>query len=126
MSIEILATKEIQMIVLLIGIDVVLGVIAAMMKKQFVIGKLAGFMKRGVLVYVFGFAVLSAVGEVLPSLSIIVTAAYWLILLALAGSILDNLGKIGLPIPKILRKYHCFQGYLKTAAGPFLVIKTLN
>ncbi|KKS90639.1 MAG: hypothetical protein UV65_C0012G0017 [Parcubacteria group bacterium GW2011_GWF2_43_11] len=104
MSIEILATKEIQMIVLLIGIDVVLGVIAAMMKKQFVIGKLAGFMKRGVLVYVFGYAVISAVGEVLPSLSIIVTAAYWLILLALAGSILDNLGKIGLPIPKILRK----------------------
>jgi len=92
------------MIVLLIGIDVVLGVIAAMMKKQFVIGKLAGFMKRGVLVYVFGYAVISAVGEVLPSLSIIVTAAYWLILLALAGSILDNLGKIGLPIPKILRK----------------------
>ena len=104
MSIEILATKEIQMIVLLIGIDVVLGIIAAMMKKEFVIGKLAGFMKRGVLVYVFGFAVISAVGEVLPSLSIIVTAAYWLILLALAGSILDNLGKIGLPIPKILRK----------------------
>ena len=104
MSIEILATREIQMIALLIGIDVVLGIIAAMMKKEFVIGKLAGFMKRGVLVYVFGFAVISAVGEVLPSLSIIVTAAYWLILLALAGSILDNLGKIGLPIPKILRK----------------------
>ena len=104
MSIEILATREIQIIVTLIGIDVILGIIAALMKKEFVIGKLAGFMKRGVLVYVFGFAVISAVGEVLPSLSIIVTAAYWLILLALAGSILDNLGKIGLPIPKILRK----------------------
>jgi len=104
MSIEILATKEIQMIVVLIGVDVILGIIAALMKKEFVIGKLAGFMKRGVLVYVFGFAVISAVGEVLPSLSIMVTAAYWLIVLALAGSILNNLGKIGLPIPKILRK----------------------
>ncbi|KKT16528.1 MAG: hypothetical protein A3D46_02645 [Candidatus Nealsonbacteria bacterium RIFCSPHIGHO2_02_FULL_43_13] len=104
MSIEILATKEIQMIVLLIGIDVILGIIAALMKKEFVLGKVAGFMKKGVLVYVFGFAVISAVGEVLPSLSIIVTMAYWLILLALIGSILDNLGKLGLPIPKILRK----------------------
>ena len=104
MSIEILATKEIQMIVLLIGIDVILGIIAALMKKEFVLGKGAGFMKKGVLVYVFGFAVISAVGEVLPSLSIIVTMAYWLILLALIGSILDNLGKLGLPIPKILRK----------------------
>ena len=104
MSIEITATREIQMIVLLIGIDVILGIIAALMKKTFVIGKLGGFMKRGVLTYVFGFAVIAAVGKVLPSLSIIVTLAYWLIILALAGSILDNLGKLGLPIPKILKK----------------------
>ena len=104
MSIEILATNQMQMIVALIGIDVVLGLIAALMKKTFVLGKVAGFMKRGVLVYVFGFAVISAVGEALPSLAIVVTAAYWLIILALIGSVLDNLGKIGLPIPKILRK----------------------
>lgn len=104
MSIEILANNQVQMIVLLIGIDVILGIIAALMKKDFVLGKVAGFMKRGILVYVFGFAVISAVGEVMPSLAIVVTAAYWLILLALIGSILDNLGKIGLPIPKMLRK----------------------
>lgn len=104
MSIEILANNQIQMIVALIGIDVILGIIAALMKKEFVLGKVAGFMKKGVLVYVFGFAVISAVGAVLPSLSIIVTLAYWLIILAIIASILDNLGKIGLPIPKILRK----------------------
>lgn len=104
MSIEILATKEIQMIVTLIGIDVILGIIAALMKKEFILGRVAGFMKRGVLVYVFGFAVLSVVGKVLPSLAIIVTMSYWLIILALAGSILDNLGKVGLPVPKFLRK----------------------
>lgn len=104
MAIEILATREIQIIVGMIGIDVVLGIIAALMKKEFVLGKVAGFMKRGVIKYVLGFAVLSAAGAALPSLSMIVTLAYWLIILALAGSILDNLGKIGLPIPKILRK----------------------
>ncbi|MFH1423556.1 MAG: phage holin family protein [Candidatus Nealsonbacteria bacterium] len=104
MFIEILATSQVQMIVTLIGVDVVLGIIVALIKKTFVLGKVAGFMKRGVLVYVFGFAVISAVGSALPSLSIMVTLAYWLILLALAGSILDNLGKLGLPVPKILRK----------------------
>jgi len=104
MSIEIIANNQIQMIIILIGIDVLLGIIAAFMKKEFVLGKIAGFMKRGILAYVFGFAVISAVGEVLPSLAIIVTAAYWLIILALVGSILDNLGKVGLPIPKVLRK----------------------
>lgn len=104
MSVEILATNQVQMIVVLVGVDVVLGIIGALMKKEFVLGKLAAFMKKGVLVYLFGFAVISAVGEVLPSLAIIVTVAYWLIILALAGSILDNLAKIGIPIPKILRK----------------------
>ena len=99
-----LATNQIQMIVILILIDVILGIIAAFLKKEFVLGKLAGFMKKGVLAYVFGFAVISAVGEALPSLAIVATAAYWLIVLALIGSILDNLGKIGIPLPKILRK----------------------
>ncbi len=99
-----LAVSQIQIVVILVGIDVVLGVAAAFMKKEFVLGKVAGFMKRGVLHYVFGFAVLAAVGQSFPSLSMAVTVAYWLIILALAGSILDNLGKIGVPVPKILRK----------------------
>ncbi len=99
-----LATNQVQIIVILIGIDVILGVVAAYMKKDFILGKLAGFMKNGVLAYVFGFAVLLAVGQAFPSLAIIVTVAYWLIILALVGSILDNLGKIGVPVPKILRK----------------------
>ncbi len=99
-----LATKHVQMIVILIGVDAILGIIAALIKKDFVLGKVAGFMKRGVLVYVFGFTVIAAVGEVIPSLAMVTTAAYWLIVLALAGSILDNLGKIGIPVPKMLRK----------------------
>lgn len=99
-----LATNQVQIIVFLVGIDVVLGLIAAFMKKDFVLGKVAGFMEKGVLFYVFGFAVLTAVGQAFPSLAIAVTVAYWLIILALVGSILDNLGKMGLSIPKILRK----------------------
>lgn len=100
----VLATSQTQTIVYLIMVDLVLGVVAAFLKKEFVLGKLGGFMKRGVLKYVLGFAVLSLAGTALPSLAWTVTIGYVLIILALVGSILDNLGKLGLPIPKILRK----------------------
>jgi len=99
-----LATNQVRIIVVLVGIDVVLGIIAAFMKKDFILGKLAGFMEKGVLYYAFGFAVLTAVGQAFPSLAMAITVAYWLIILALVGSILDNLEKIGVPVPKILRK----------------------
>lgn len=101
---EILAASQIKNIVILIMVDVVLGIIAALLKKEFVLGKLAGFMKRGVLKYVLGFAILALVGSAIPSLSWAVTAGYVLVVLALIGSILDNLGKLGLPLPRILRK----------------------
>jgi len=101
---NVLATSQIRNIVMLIGIDVVLGILAALKTKEFALGKLAGFMKKGILTYVFGFAVLILVGQALPSLDWVVSVAYYLVLLALVGSILDNLGKLGLPLPKMLRK----------------------
>jgi len=101
---NIFGSAQIKNIVMLIGIDVILGIIAALKSKEFVLGKLAGFMKRGILIYVFGFAVIIMIGEALPSLSMVVTVAYWLVVLALIGSILANLGKLGLPIPKMLKK----------------------
>src|SRR4030042_3956682 len=94
---------QMRNIVILIGVDVILGIIAALKSKEFVIGKLAGFMKRGILTYVFGFAVIIMIGEALPSLSLVVAVAYWVVVLALIGSILANLGKLGLPIPKMLK-----------------------
>ena len=50
---KILGTSQVQMIVVLIAVDVVLGVIAALLKKDFVLGKLAGFMVKPVLGYVW-------------------------------------------------------------------------
>ncbi|MBI4101687.1 MAG: phage holin family protein [Candidatus Nealsonbacteria bacterium] len=101
---EVFAISQIKNIVLLVMVDVVVGVIAALLKKEFVLGKVAGFLKRGVLKYVLGFAVLALVGASIPSLSWAVTVGYVLAILGLVGSILDNLGKLGLPIPKMLRK----------------------
>ncbi len=98
------AASQIKVIVVLLAIDVVLGIIAALIKKNFVLGKLAGFMQKGVVGYVFGFAVLAAVEKVVPSLAMVVNLAYWLVVLSLVGSILDNLSKSGVPMPKFLRK----------------------
>jgi len=102
--IALFGTTQIRWILILIAVDVVLGIVAALMRKDFRLGKLAGFMKRGILVYVLGFAVLEMVAQALPSLILLVTIAFILIILALVGSILNNLGKMGLPIPTYFKK----------------------
>lgn len=102
--IALFGTTQIQWIVILVAIDVILGVVAALLKKDFRLGKLAGFMKKGVVAYVLGFAVLEIVAQALPSLALVVWVAFVLIVLALVGSILNNLAKIGLPLPAYLKK----------------------
>jgi len=97
-------TSYMQWILILIAVDVVLGVIGALVKKEFQLGKVAGFMKRGIITYVLGFAILEIVAQMLPALAMFTTVAYFLILLALVGSILSNLGKFGLKVPSILTK----------------------
>jgi len=102
--IALFGTTYIYWILILIAIDVVLGIIAALMKKDFRLGKLANFMVKPVLGYVLGFAVLEMVAQALPSLAWLVLVAFALIVLALIGSILNNLGKMGLPLPAYLKK----------------------
>ena len=99
-----LGPSGIQWILVLISIDVVLGIAAALLKKDFRLGKVASFMVKPVLGYVFGFTVLTMLAQSLPSLEIMVVAAYFLILLALIGSILNNLGKLGIKLPPSLGK----------------------
>ena len=99
-----LGPSGIQWILVLISIDVVLGIAAALLKKDFRLGKVASFMVKPVLGYVFGFTVLTMLVQSLPSLEIMVVVAYFLILLALIGSILNNLGKLGISFPVSLRK----------------------
>ncbi|MBI5123348.1 phage holin family protein [Candidatus Roizmanbacteria bacterium] len=102
--IALFGTTQMQWIVILIAIDVVLGIIAAIVKKNLLLGKLANFMKGPILAYVLGFAVLEMVGQALPKLAYIVLVAFVLIVIALLVSILKNLGRLGLPLPGILKK----------------------
>ena len=102
--IALFGTFQMQIIVILIAIDVVLGIIGGIVKKDLVLGKLANFMKGPVLVYVLGFAVIEIVGQALPKLALIVPVVFVLIVIALLASILKNSGKLGLPLPTILKK----------------------
>ena len=102
--IALFGTFQIQWIVILLAVDVVLGIIAALVKKEFAFGKLCNFMKGPVLGYVLGFAVIEMVGQALPKLAYIVPVVFVLIIIALLASILKDLGKLGLPLPAILKK----------------------
>jgi len=97
-------TWQIQVIVILIAVDVILGIIAALVRKEFDWKKLANFMKGPVLGYVFGFVVLQAVVQALGTLNFVVRAAYVLIVLALLASIFRNLSRLGIPVPDSLKK----------------------
>ena len=95
---------QMQWIVILIAVDVILGIIASLVKKEFAFSKLANFMKGLILAYVLGFAVIKLVGEALPKLAFIVPVAFVLIVIALVASIIGNLGRLGIPLPKCLKK----------------------
>lgn len=102
--ISLFANYQMQIIVILLVIDVVLGIISACAKKAFDFRKLGNFMKGPVLGYILGFVVIEIVGQALPVLALIVPVVFVLVVIALLASIIRNLGKLGVPLPGILKK----------------------
>ena len=102
--IDLFATTQMQWIVILIIIDIFLGIIAALVKREFAFSKLCNFMKWPVIGYVFGFAVIEMVGQAIPFLSWFVPTTFVLIVIVLLASIFGNLGKLGVPLPGSLKK----------------------
>lgn len=98
------ATWQMQVIVTLIAVDVLLGIISALIKKEFVFGKLANFMKGPVLAYIFGFMIVEITGETFPSLGFITPVSFVLIGIVLLASIFRNLSRLGIPVPNGLKK----------------------
>ena len=97
-------TWQMQVIATLIVIDVILGIIAALIRKEFLFRKLADFMKGPVLSYVFGFAIVQIIGREFPSLRFVIMSSFVLIVLVLLASIFRNLSKLGIPVPDGLKK----------------------
>ncbi|MBL7141797.1 phage holin family protein [Patescibacteria group bacterium] len=103
--IALFGTGYLKIIGILIAIDVLFGIIAAITRKEFVFRKLAMFMKGPVLVYIFGFVILELYGKAFPTVeNWILWIGFILIAIALLGSIFRNLGRLGLPLPGTLRK----------------------
>lgn len=102
--ISLFGNYQMQIIVILLAADVVLGIISACVKKSFSFSKLAMFMKGPVLGYILGFAVIEIVGQALPVLALIVPVIFVLVAIALLASIIRNLGRLGLPLPGMLKK----------------------
>ena len=102
--IALFGTVQMQWIVILVAVDVILGIIATLLKKEFAFSKLGNFMKGPILAYILGFAIIEMVGQALPRLALIVPIVLVLVVIALLASILRNLGKLGLPLPGILKK----------------------
>lgn len=97
--VDLFANTQVQIIVALIAIDVVLGILGAVVRKEFRFGKVAAFMHAGVLAYVFGYAVLQLVAQGLPSLGFLVPVGFALVVVAQVASVIRNLKKLGLPLP---------------------------
>jgi len=102
--ISLFGTTRIQFIVILIAIDVVFGIAAALKKKDFKLGKLGDFLKKGAIGYVLGFAVLEAFAFATPALAWLIEIAFVLTIFALIGSILTNLAKLGFGVPPYLKR----------------------
>lgn len=98
-------TLEMRVIAILIAVDVVLGISAAIASKKFNFNQLATFMATGVLPYLFGFAVvkLIAVGFGYYG-QIAATVVFVVIVLNLLGSIISNLATLGVNMPPIFKK----------------------
>lgn len=97
-------TWQMQVIATLIVIDVILGIIAALIRKEFLFSKLANFMKGPVLSYIFGFAIVEIIGKTFSGLRFVVMGSFVLIVLVLLASIFKNLSRLGIPVPDGLKK----------------------
>jgi phage-related holin len=97
-------TSQMQIIVWLVVADVVLGIVSALIRKDFSFRKLGNFMHGHMLGYVFSFAVVELIGQALPVFSMFVQVVFYLVVVVLAVSILRNLGRFGLPVPAFFSK----------------------
>lgn len=98
-------TWEIKILVVLIIVDVVLGISAAIASKSFNFNRLATFMATGVLPYLLGFAIVEMIASGFGTYGQIGgTIIFVAIVLNLLGSIISNLANLGVNMPSILKK----------------------
>ena len=94
---------EVKFLTAHIGLNVAVAVAASIYANEFLLGKLGEFLYRKVLPYLLVFGAFAALGDA-ASLSGISWVAFAGLEAMLLADLLDNLKKLGLPIPAGLRK----------------------
>ncbi|MCG2686252.1 phage holin family protein [Candidatus Parcubacteria bacterium] len=98
-------TLQMQVIAMFLVADIILGIAVAIATKSFNFSKLANFMSRDVLPYLFGFAVVEMVASGFTTYGqIAATVVFVAIILKLLGGIISNLANLGVNMPSILKK----------------------
>jgi phage-related holin len=92
-----------QILVYHILANFVVALAATIYTKELLLARVPEFLYRKILPYTLVYAVFAFVGESLE-MAAIATAAWATLEMALVGDLLDNLKKLGLPIPDLLTK----------------------
>lgn len=99
------ATFEMQILAILLAVDIILGVAAALAEKKFLFSMLANFMSNGVIPFLLGFAVVQLVAQELPFYGQIATQVVFVVIAVnIIASIIANLATLGVSMPTVLKK----------------------
>lgn len=98
-------TFQMKVIAILLVVDIILGIAAALAQKKFVFNMLANFMFNGVIPYLLGFAVVELVAQGFPPYGEIATFIVFVaIAVNIVASIIANLATLGVNMPSVLKK----------------------
>ena len=99
------ASFQMQVLAILLAVDIILGIAAALAEKKFTFSMLANFMSNGVIPFLLGFAVVELVAQGFPLYGEIATFVVFIaIAVNIVASIIANLATLGLNMPAVLKK----------------------
>ena len=98
-------TFQIRIIAILLAVDIIIGMAAALAQKTFNFNKVAAFMKNGVIPYLLGFAVVQLVITGIGFYAAIITFIVFVIVaMNILASIIANLASLGVSMPSVIKK----------------------
>ena len=98
-------TFQMRIIAILLAVDIILGMAAALAQKTFNFNKVAAFMKNGVIPYLLGFAVVQLVVTQIGLYGTIATFIVFVVIaINILASIIANLASLGVNMPLVLKK----------------------
>ena len=98
-------TFQMRIIAILLAVDIIIGMAAALAQKTFNFNKVAAFMKNGVIPYLLGFAVVQLVITGIGFYAAIITFIVFVIVaMNILASIIANLASLGVSMPSVIKK----------------------